>query len=198
MSNRLCSFYPSFRFVLLASLVTVALAGCALPLAGDVDAPMDIKANAPYVLAPGDKIKITVAGETDLSGDYMIDGSGAVYLPMIGEVKAAGYSKAALQKSLRAQFEDQGFLRQPLITVDAAEVRPVSIIGEVRIPGNYDYRPAHTVFQAIATAGGYTQRAAKDRILIDRWVDGHIVRMNATQNTPILPGDAITVRERIF
>lgn len=185
-------------FVLSISFLTLNLTGCALPLAGDVDAPMDVNASSPYALQPGDKIRVVVAGEPDLSGDFMIDGSGAIYLPMLGEISAAGYSKTDLRNSLREQFENQGFLRSPLITVDAAEVRPFSIIGEVKSPGNYDYRPSQTVFQAISTAGGYTQRAAKDKILIDRWVEGKIVRMNAVQNTPILPGDAITVRERIF
>ena len=189
---------PSFARLAAVLVPLFLLSACAVPWGADIDAPMDIDAKTPYVLHPGDEIKIVVAGEKDLSGNFMIDGAGKITVPMVGSVEAAGYSKADLQKNIREQFEYEGFLRRPLITVDTSQVRPFAIIGEVKMPGNYDYRPMQTVFQAISTAGGYTQRAAKNRILIDRWVDGQLVRMNANQNTPILPGDAITVRERIF
>ena len=178
--------------------VLALLSGCALPMEASVDAPIDVRNDLPYLLSPGDTVRITVFGEEKLSGDYLIDQRGVISLPMLGEIPAAGWTKGHLQERLSAEFENRGFLRQPLLTVDAAAVRPLSIIGEVKNPGNYAYRPLYTVFQVIAISGGYTPRAAENKILIDRWVEGNLVRMNATQNTPVLSGDAITVRERIF
>lgn len=176
----------------------VVLAGCALPMAANIDAPPVFDNSHPYNLSAGDTVKINIYGEDSLSGDYLIDQHGLIVIPMIGEVAAAGWSEKDLQQKLSDEFGSRGFLRDPLLTVNASEVRPFSIIGEVRNPGSYSYRPMETVFQAIAMAGGYTPRAAENKILIDRWIEGKIVRMNATQNTPVLPGDAITIRERIF
>ena len=82
--------------------------------------------------------------------------------------------------------------------MDATTVQAIAIIGEVKLPGNYAYRPQYNALKVIAQAGGYTPRAAKNRVLIDRWVDGKLVRLNARENTPVLPGDSLIVRERIF
>jgi polysaccharide export outer membrane protein len=68
----------------------------------------------------------------------------------------------------------------------------------VKNPGSYPYQPSLDALQAIAVAGGYTPRAARGEILIDRRADGHLLHLNATEATSILPGDSITVRQRIF
>ena len=91
-----------------------------------------------------------------------------------------------------------GYLTKPLVTVDIITVRPFYILGEVKNPGSYPWQPSFTVFKAIATAGGYTPRAAKGKILIDRGDGAEKQHLNATEDTPVLPGDSITVRERIF
>ena len=121
-----------------------------------------------------------------------------IVVPMIGEVRAAGLSKAELQEAVTEAFISKGYLSNPLVTVDIVTGRPFFIIGEVNKPGRYEYEPELDAFKAVAIAGGYTPRAARNRILIDRGFGEDKFRMNARENTPILPGDSITVRERIF
>jgi protein involved in polysaccharide export with SLBB domain len=182
----------------LGLLALFALSGCALPLGVSKDAPLDVTNDTAYLLSPADMVKVTVFGEDTLSGEYPIDERGIVTVPMIGEIPAAGLSKAALQGLLQERFVASGYLSSPLVTVDVLTTRPFFILGEVKNPGSYPYRPSLDAFKAIALAGGYTPRAAENKILIDRGFGAYKYRMNAKENTPILPGDSIIVRERIF
>jgi protein involved in polysaccharide export with SLBB domain len=188
--TRLCSF------LLVGTLLV--LSGCAVPPAADRDAPKEVRLDRDFLLTPGDKVKLVVFGEDSLTGEYMIDPRGIVTIPMVGEIEAAGLSEAGLQWRVKQMFVSRGFLSRPLVTADIQTMRPFYILGEVKNPGSYIYQPGMDVFKAIATAGGYTPRAAKRKILIDRWQEVQKLQMNADHNTPILPGDSITVRERIF
>ena len=111
-----------------------------------------------YELGSGDKVRITVFGETDLSGEYDVDGSGNVRLPLVGQVRAAGLSlhdfEAQIADTLR-----HGYLRDPKVSVEVTAYRPFYIIGEVTKPGQYPYVNGMTALNAVALAGGYTYRA---------------------------------------
>ncbi len=174
------------------------LSGCAVPPAADRDAPKEVRLDRDFLLAPGDKVKLVVFGEDSLTGEYMIDPRGVVTIPMVGEIEASGLSESVLQSRIQQMFVSKGFLSHPLVTADIQTMRPFYILGEVKNPGSYVYQPGMDVFKAIATAGGYTPRAAKRKILIYRGQESQKLQMNADHNTPILPGDSITVRERIF
>ncbi|HEU5047982.1 MAG TPA: polysaccharide biosynthesis/export family protein [Rickettsiales bacterium] len=174
------------------------LSGCAIPGAASQDAPADVKNAAAYTLNPGDVIKLTVYMEENLNGQYTVDRHGAVTIPLIGDVEAQGLSKEQLQAKVASTLVKGGYLKTPLVTVDVISTRPFYILGEVKNPGSYVWQPSIDVFKAIATAGGYTPRAAQNKILIDRGVGDEKKRYNATEDTPVLPGDSITVRERIF
>lgn len=177
---------------------TLVTGGCALPPAADRNAPTEVRLDRDFLLAPGDKVRLVVFGEETLTGEYMIDPKGFITVPMIGEVEAAGMSEAILQQRIGEVFVSRGLLSKPLVTADIQTMRPFYILGEVKTPGSFTYQPGMDVFKAVAAAGGYTPRAAEGKILIDRWVEGRKTRMNADHNTPILPGDSLTVRERIF
>ncbi|MCB1562664.1 MAG: polysaccharide export protein [Alphaproteobacteria bacterium] len=179
-------------------LATIFLSACAVPLGVSENAPLDVTGSQAYLLNPSDKVKVSVYGEETLVGELPIDERGMIVVPMIGEVRAAGLSKAELQEAVTEAFISKGYLSNPLVTVDIVTGRPFFIIGEVNKPGRYEYEPELDAFKAVAIAGGYTPRAARNRILIDRGFGEDKFRMNARENTPILPGDSITVRERIF
>lgn len=174
------------------------LSNCAIPPSANIDAPREIRLDRDFLLTPGDKVKLVVFGEDSLTGEYMVDPHGVITVPMIGEIKAAGLSEAGLQHKVEQLLVDKGFLSRPLVTAAIQTMRPFYILGEVKNPGSYIYQPGMDVSRAIATAGGYTPRAAKTKVLIDRWQETRKLQMNADHNTPILPGDSITVRERIF
>lgn len=186
-----------FRSALL--LLSCSLCACALPMAANIDAPAQIDSNQPALLDAGDKVKLTVYGEDDISGEYTLDQRGILTLPMIGEVPARGLTQAELKDLMRKRFIKGGYLSRPLISVDVSALRPIYVLGEVKSAGSYPFEPSLTTLKAVALAGGYTPRAAEGDFLIDRLQKGgQVVRMNGNNTTPILPGDTIIVRERIF
>jgi protein involved in polysaccharide export with SLBB domain len=191
-----------FSFLSMLAVIVLTLSACgpviSTPSAASQNAPLEVQDESAYLLGPGDIVKLTVYGEDTITGPYTVDQHGNVIVPMIGETQAAGLSKEDLQKSIANKMVSSGYLKKPIVTVDVNSMRPFYIIGEVKTPGSYPWQPSLDVFKAIATAGGYTPRAAENRVLIDRGQGDHKVRLNATENTPVLPGDSIIVRERIF
>lgn len=107
-----------------------------------------------YRLAPGDRIVVTVFGQADLSGQFAVDGTGNVLLPLVGTIGVMNLTTLECQERITAMLQD-GILQRPVVNVGIAEVRPVSIIGDVRNPGVYPFRFGSIVKSAIAQAGGY-------------------------------------------
>src|SRR5262249_19803298 len=116
-------------------------------------------------LQAGEKIRVTVFGENSLSGDYQIDPSGFVSLPLAGTIKAAGLTQAELKQELTNKFKNE-YLKNPKVTISIVEFRPFYIIGEIEKPGSYPYTSGLNVLSAIAIAGGTTYRASKSTIMI--------------------------------
>lgn len=174
--------------------------GVAVPPASSINAP-PVEAAGPaesYKLFPGDTVKVTVYGEETLTGEYPVDQRGKITIPLAGEVTAGGLTKEELQNEISEVLIAGDYFSEPSVTVDFVSLRPFYILGEVNAPGGYAYQPSLDVLQAIALGGGYTPRAARGKILIDRGTGEARQRLNAGENTPVLPGDSITVRERIF
>ena len=99
-------------------------------------------ANAGYLLGPGDKLHITVYGEDDLSGAYQIDGIGMVRLPLVGYLRAAGFTAPALENAIAGALA-QGFLKSPRVNVEITEYRPFYIIGAVNQAGHLSLCEQH-------------------------------------------------------
>lgn len=100
------------------SLLLLGLAGCGL-----LDGSPALVDTRPAGLAAGDRLRIVVAGEDELTGVFVIDGAGNVALPLLGMVPAAGMSEAAFADTLRARLKD-GYLKQPDVTVSRADNVP--------------------------------------------------------------------------
>lgn len=105
-------------------------------------------------LSIGDKVTISVFGQTDLSGDFVLDGSGAVNMPLAGRIRIAGLSAPEAEARIRSALMD-GYLRDAVVSLRVAELKPVYIMGEVRSPGTYPFRHGLNVLAAVALAGGY-------------------------------------------
>jgi protein involved in polysaccharide export with SLBB domain len=150
-----------------------------------------------YRLGSGDKVKVTVYGEDDLSGEFSVDGSGQVQLPLIGQVKAAGLTVrefvAEVQGALAAKY-----LRDPKVSAQIENYRPFYIIGEVNKPGAYPYETGLNALGAVALAGGYTYRADDNDVHIRRYGNPKEETFPANGSTRIYPGDIVRVGERIF
>lgn len=153
--------------------------------------------NQPYRLDSGDRLRVTVFGQTDLTNTYSVDKGGYIAFPLVGSVLARGQTPKALEAALAASLR-QGFLRDPDVSVEIDRYRPFFVMGEVGSPGQYTYIPGMTAQNAIAVAGGFTARATQDDADVTRQVNGQVITGRVPISDPILPGDTIFIRERLF
>ena len=150
-----------------------------------------------YVLGSGDKIRLIVFGEKDLSGEFYIDSTGKAALPLIGEIKAAGLSVRDFENSVETQLRT-GYLNDPRVSVEVLNFRPFYILGEVTRPGTYPYTSALTLFNAVATAGGFTYRANTHTVKIKHEGEEKELDVKVTPNLLLQPGDTVRVKERWY
>ena len=153
--------------------------------------------NQAYVLDAGDKVRVTVFQQADLTNTFGIDSSGYIAFPLIGALAARGKTVQQLEADI-AKGLRKGFIRNPDVTVEVDRYRPVFVLGEVNGPGQYTYVPGMTVQKAIATAGGYSARASQENADVTRQVNGEIITGRVPISDPILPGDTVYIRERVF
>jgi polysaccharide export outer membrane protein len=177
-------------------LVAAALAGCAGP--GADLPPIPPPDATAYILGPGDQVRIITFGEEQLTGEFRVDASGNIALPLIGDVRAAGLTSRQLEAALVGALESAKLFKDPSVSVEVVTYRPFFVLGEVSRPGQYPYQPGMSVVTAVAVAGGFTYRAIESRFSIVRDVNGHPVEGRAGRQTPVEPGDVITVFERVF
>jgi polysaccharide biosynthesis/export protein len=150
-----------------------------------------------YRVGVGDRITIRVADEAELSGDYTIDPSGNISLPYVQHLQVAGLTTTAIERAI-AQRLRAGYLRNPQVAVQVANLRPFYIVGEVTTAGSFAYQPGMTVQNAIAIAGGYGARADEGEVLITRKSANGTNSHKVPVTTQVHPGDIIYVRERWF
>lgn len=150
-----------------------------------------------YRFGIADQLRVTIFGEPELSGEFVIDGQGRVSMPLIGEVSALGQTLRSFQADVQARYAN-GYLREPSLSVEVLNFRPFYILGEVNRPGEYPYGNGLTVLNAIATAEGYTYRANKRVVLIKSADEAEERRVDLTPTLRIYPGDTIRVLERLF
>ena len=151
-----------------------------------------------YRLGPNDRVRIIVFGQPTLTGEFTVDGNGAMSYPLIGNLPAGGMTVAELQQTIARKLEPD-YLVNPSVSAEVVTRRPFYVIGEVQKPGNYPYVTDMTVLNAVAMAGGYTYRARKNDFYIKRLgKDGKMVRIVASSGTVLRPGDTLEVLERFF
>ncbi|MEM8689358.1 MAG: polysaccharide biosynthesis/export family protein [Pseudomonadota bacterium] len=150
-----------------------------------------------YRMGTGDKIRLKVYGEPELSGEYVIDGAGVVNIPLIGSVRAKGNTVQQFQERVVAAFKN-GYLNDPKVAAEVLNYRPFYITGEVKQGGQYPFRSGLTVQDSIAIAGGYTYRANVDKVYIRREGRDQEIAVSLKQRVPIVPGDNIRIPERYF
>jgi len=150
-----------------------------------------------YRVAAGDMLRVSVYGHPDLSGEFRVDGSGQLSLPLIQDVEAQNKTLNELEADITAKLQPD-YLKSPRVSVEILNYRPFYIVGEVNDPGSYPYVSGMTVINAVALAGGYTARAQKGKIKIVRGLGDEKNEIKASASTVVLPGDVIEIRERFF
>lgn len=151
----------------------------------------------PYLLDAGDKVRVFIYGQPNLSRIYTVDGGGFISVPLIGAVKARGESTYDLERAITVQLAAK-YVRDPRVSIEIGQYRPFYILGEVRSAGQYPYVNGMTVETAVAIAGGYSERANERKVQISRRINGAIERMLVPPDSVVMPGDTIYVRERFF
>ena len=115
-------------------------------------------------LNPGDQIRITVWRKPELSGDFPIAANGTVAHPLYREVNVVGIPLSTVEERLRAfltRYEtNPQFVIQPLVKIIVG--------GEVRTPNIFSVPPETTIAQAIALAGGPTERGQLNKVHVIR------------------------------
>jgi polysaccharide export outer membrane protein len=152
---------------------------------------------AGYTLDSGDRLRIVVFGQDGLTNSYVVGTGGFIDMPLIGSVAARGMTTDQLAARISEKLRD-GFIREPHVAVEIVGYRPFFILGEVTQPGQYPYVANMTAETAVAIAGGFTPRALRKSIILNRNYLGRQVRMAVPLTFPVRPGDTINVQERWF
>jgi polysaccharide export outer membrane protein len=157
--------------------------------------------NAPrtndYRLGTGDKVRVTVYDETDLSGEFEVDATGYVRLPLIGQVKAGGRTAYQLESAVEQSLMD-GYLKSPRVSVEVTTYRPFYIIGQVNKPGQYPYTNNMSALDAVGVAGGFTDRAVESTLYIRHEGETKEAEVPADETVKIRPGDVVRVDQTAF
>lgn len=190
MVLRICT-----RFAFIAVAVVLLVSGCARYQPASPAFHEIIQ--KPYALDTGDRLRVTVFEQADLTNTYTVDKAGYIAFPLVGSVAARGRTVKQIEASLARQLA-KNYLRDPDVSVEVDTYRPFYIMGEVNTPGQYTYVPGMTIQNAIAVAGGYTARAHQPNADITRHVNGEILTGRIVITDPIMPGDTIYLRERLF
>ena len=151
----------------------------------------------PYRLSSGDKLRIIVFGQDNLSNIYAVDGSGRISMPLIDTVEARGRTTQQLAQAIEAKLR-AGYLREPKVSVDVDTYRPFFVLGEVTTSGQFPFVNGMTVQTAVAIAGGFTPRGRRDSAELTRQIDGQLVTATVPITYPVQPGDTIVIKERWF
>ena len=130
-----------------------------------------------YKLGAGDKLRVEVYKQDQLSQSLQVRPDGKITLPLVGDVTAAGQTSLELRDSLTTALKE--YVQNPVVTVIVQEAvsAQVHLIGEVASPGTQVLNGSTTVLQALARAGGLREFANKGKI--------HILRVNGTRTESI-------------
>lgn len=159
-----------------------------------------------YIIGPEDVLEITVWRNQDLSKVVAVRPDGRISMPLIGDVTAVGRTPSQLTEEITSRLKE--FKENPSIAIVVKEVNSyaVFILGEVQKPGKYPLKSKTTLLQGITMAGGFTQTAARNKMVVFRFVDNAIgdermkasyddivLRDGSRQNVELKPGDTVVV-----
>jgi polysaccharide export outer membrane protein len=125
-------------------------------------------AGADYRLVNGDKLRIEVYREPQLSHSLQIRPDGKISLPLAGDLVAAGQTPAGLREAIATALRE--YVTNPVVTVIVVETQlpTISVMGEVNEPGSVPLKGRMTVIEALAAAGGFKDFANTKNITIRR------------------------------
>jgi polysaccharide export outer membrane protein len=194
-----------FNLWLTAGVVTLALAGCASPSRGPVGfAGIQSSAGGETRLRIGDQIQVrleTVSSQQPQQIDTTVDENGEISLPLVGRIKAEGFTPSELAERIQANYVPRYYIRCNATVLTS--IRFFYVGGEVRSQSRYNWSEDITLLKAINTAGGFTDYANRRRVEVSRGkekktFDAEDLRQHPDRDFPIQPGDSIYIPRSIF
>ena len=167
------------------------------------DAPKVVPLEQNYRIAPLDTLSIRVFKMADLTGDYEVDLTGKISMPLIGEMSAVDLTTAELDQRLTARLGEK-YLENPDISVGikSSTRRNVTVDGSVGKSGSYAVNGPTSLIQAIAAAGGVSENGNPRRVAIFRQIGGQrqaaafdltSIRRGEAPDPQVYAGDIIVV-----
>ncbi|GAA4040362.1 hypothetical protein GCM10022281_21660 [Sphingomonas rosea] len=198
--------------IVAGSLFVALLAGCSDSRGGPIpydvslappDQPKPLSLEQNYRIAPLDTLSVNVFRQKDLSGDYEVDLTGRIAMPLIGSVEAADLTTAELDQRLTAAYGAKYLVRPDIaVGVKSSTKRSVTIDGSVKNSGSFPVNGSLSLLQAVALSGGTAEDANPRRVAIFRTIDGKrqaaafdlvAIRRGQAADPAIYPGDIVVV-----
>jgi protein involved in polysaccharide export with SLBB domain len=192
------------------SVLLVGLVGTAVAGTSDTSAAVNSTVKV-HLLIPNDVVEVKVYRQPDLDTKARVSEDGTVTLPLLGSVKVGGMT-AEQARALVRDLLAKDYLVNPQVTLSIVDYAKsmFTVLGEVQRPGTYELPPEQSLnlLQAVAMAGGYTRLGAPGKVSVQRMEQGQKrvfrVDTNAMASDEkgamfdVLPGDMITVGEKVF
>lgn len=192
------------------------LAGCSSmqpPLSADGAIQTDEAAATEYLIGVDDQVQVNVWRNPELSVTMPVRPDGKISLPLIGDVQAGGRTPPDVAEEIRQRLSE--YVREPNVTVILTDLRNheyisrVRVTGAVQTPTSLAHRQGMTVLDAVLQAGGVNEFAAPNRAKLYRKIgsetkvypidlSGILNEGKLATNYELMPGDIITVPERLF
>lgn len=122
-------------------------------------------------LQPGDALRISVWRQPELSGEFLVASDGTIAHPLYKDIRVVGQPLSAVERQLgdflRRFVDSPRFVVEPLLRV--------AVSGEVTRPNIFTVPPGTTLAQALAQAGGVTERGRRDRVRLMRGQQERVV-----------------------
>lgn len=172
-----------------------------------VVAPTQVASGPDYRIGPDDQVWISVLQAPELTTTTRVSQQGAIFLPLVGAVKAGGLTTMELKRAIEEQLARK-YIKEPDVTVQVTDApsHSVSIVGAVHRPGVVQVPSSTTVLDVISLAGGLAENAG-DTIIVQRKgatgaapatqelkINPLIGSRDSSLNVPIYPGDVVKVR----
>jgi polysaccharide biosynthesis/export protein len=162
-----------------------------------------LESTVEYQIGPEDVLDISVWKNPELSRKVPVRPDGRISLPLVNDIQAAGLTPTELRQQLTTRLAE--FVPTPEVAVVVQEVQSykVAVVGAVKTPGRFMLRSPATVLECLALAQGFTEFAARERIVVLRQNGSATSRIpfnyrkvadgNEQDNFLIKPGDIIVV-----
>jgi polysaccharide biosynthesis/export protein len=145
-----------------------------------------------YRLGPGDKLRIEVYKDTQLSQSVQVRPDGKITLPLIGDLEASSHTPIELRDTITTSLKE--YITNPTVTVIVVEAlaSQVYVMGEVTHPGTMQLHGPTTILQALAMAGGFKEFAnTKDvKVLRPRGGASNTIETIRFNYKDVINGDA--------